>query len=349
MKCWARRARQDNVEPGRIRFVCWCLVFLLALNSGARSQEVPPQESLPQETIHSQSNVVVIPALVKSAKGEVVYGLAAKDFVVEDDGEEQGVRLDEAAEGQPVSLVVAIQRGRRANFEFPRIRGLSAMLDPLLESGLGQVAIVEFDSRVELAQDFSGNSDRIAGTLRALQPGDEGAAILDAVDYGVKLLEKIPRERQRVLLLISETRDHGSHEAKVDEVVQEIGQSNTAVYALAFSPSRSNVLDTMRGNNMSEMNPMPDLLAPLVMAAQAMKKNMPETVAAMTGGEYELFATEKHFDSRMIDFTNHLRSRYVLSIEPKAPHAGLHKLRVRLRDAGDRVVLARGSYWAAAK
>jgi hypothetical protein len=103
----------------------------------------------------------------------------------------------------------------------------------------------------------------------------------------------------------------------------------------------------MRGNNLNEMNPSPDWLAPLIMAAQAMKKNMPKTVAAMTGGEYEMFATGKNFDLRMIDFSNHLHSRYLLSIEPKTPHAGLHQLKVRLRDPGDRTVLARTSYWAA--
>ncbi len=276
-----------------------------------------------------------------------MYGLGAKDFVVEDDGVEQAVRLDEAAEGSAVSVVVAIQRGRRANYEFPRIRGLSAMLDPIIESGRGRVAIVEFDSDVQLVQDFSSNSERIAQNLMGLQPGDGGAAILDAVDYSVKLLEKAPKERPRVLLLISETRDHGS-EAKVEDVVTAIGQSNTAVYALAFAPSRSNILDTMRGNNKNEMHPLPDLLAPLMMAAQAMRKNAPQTVAAMTGGEYELFGTEKHFEARMVDFTNHLHSRYLLSIEPKNPHEGLHQLRVRLKDAGDRVVLARSSYWAVA-
>jgi hypothetical protein len=256
------------------------------------------------------------------------------------------VHLDEAAEGSQVSLVVAIQRGRRANYEFPRMRGLSAMLDPILEAGSGRVAIVEFDSHVELIQDFTGNSERIAGTLRELQPGDGGAAIVDAVDYSVKLLEKVPKERQRMLLLISETRDHGSHEAKVENVVAAIGQSNTAVYALAFSPSRSNVLDTMRGNNINEMHPSPDLLAPLFMSADAMKKNTPKAVAAMTGGEYELFATGKGFDARMIDFTNRVHSRYLLSFEPKSPHEGLHRLRVSLRDAGGSLVLARSSYWA---
>jgi len=288
---------------------------------------------------------VVIPALVKNLQGEVVYGLEAKDFVVEDDGVEQAVRLDEAVEGQPVSMVIAIQRGRRADYEFPRMRGLSAMLDPLVAEGHGAVAVVEFDSHVQTAQEFTGSSEKIAWTLNELQPGDGGAAILDAVDYSVRILEQVPKERQRVLLLISETRDHGS-QAKVEDVVAEIGQSSTAVYALAFSPSRSNILDTMRGDNMNEMHPSPDLLAPLIMAAEAMKKNMPKTVASMTGGEYEMFATRKNFDSRMIDFSNHLHSRYLLSIEPKSPHEGLHQLRVRLRDQGDKAVLARSSYWA---
>jgi len=337
MKYWGKLARRDNLgRPGIHRLLL--ILLLLALPSGGASSQ--------ETTLHSQSNVVVVPALVKSATGEIVYGLAAEDFIVEDDGVEQPVRLDEAAEGSAVSMVIAVQRGRRASYEFPRIRGLGTMVDPLVQDGHGRIAIVEFDSQVQLVQDFSSNPEKIAATLRDLQPGDDGAATLDAVDYSVKLLEKAPRERQRVLLLISETRDHGS-KAKIDDVVAEIGQSNTAVYALAFSPSRSNILDTMQGNNIGEMHQGVDFLALAYMAAQAMRRNTPQTVASMTGGEYESFATRKNFDSRMIDFTNHLRSRYLLSIEPKNPHAGLHQLRVRLRDPADRIVLARSRYWAA--
>jgi VWFA-related protein len=332
MKAPTKTAWHFNAQSSGSTFL---LSVLLA--ASAFSQET---------TFHSQTNVVVIPALVKNAKGEVVYGLTAKDFLIDDDGVEQRVRLDEAAEGSAVSVVVAIQRGRRANYEFPRIRGLSSMLDPLVAEGRGRVAIVEFDSQVELVQDFSSNSEKTTETLKARQPGDGGAAIVDAVDYSVKLLEKAPKERPRVLLLISETRDHGS-QSKVDDVVAEIGQSSTSVYALAFSPSRSNVLDTMRGNNIEEMHEGVDFLSLAYMAAQAMRQNTPKTVASMSGGEYELFATRQNFEARMIDFTNHVHNRYLLSIEPKNPHAGLHQLNVRLREAGDRVVLARSRYWAA--
>jgi hypothetical protein len=135
----------------------------------------------------------------------------------------------------------------------------------------------------------------------------------------------------------------------VDEVVKLIGDSNTVVYALPFSPGTSNVLDTMRGNNKAEMNAGPDLLAPFVMAVEGMRKNIPKTIAEMTGGEYDLFKTRKSFETSMLGFDNHLHSRYSLSFVPKDPHVGLHKIRVRVREAEGATVLARDSYWAAEK
>ena len=115
---------------------------------------------------------------------------------------------------------------------------------------------------------------------------------------------------------------------------------------LAFSPALSNILDTGRGTNMNEMHPRIDFLDLAYRTAQALRKNVPSTIASMTGGEYELFATRRKFEVRMNDFTNHLHSRYLLSFAPKSPHPGLHQIRVRLRDARDESVLARSSYWA---
>jgi len=79
-----------------------------------------------------------------------------------------------------------------------------------------------------------------------------------------------------------------------------------------------------------------------------MRKNVPSTIASMTGGEYELFATGRKFETRVNDFTNHLHSRYLLSIQPTNPRPGLHQIRVRLKEPGS-TVLARTSYWAEGK
>jgi VWFA-related protein len=329
MKCCATIAKQDSLRAAAF-FVA------LALLSG---------RALPQETtLRTQTNVVLIPALVKDQQGNVVYGLQAQDFIIEDDGVEQSARLDEAPEGQPISLVVAVQRGRRASYEFPRMQGLKSMLEPLFAQGTARVALVEFDSQVGLTRNFTRDEALISDDLRNLQSGDDGAAILDTLKYSVDLLKHEPDDRLRVLLLISETRDHGSR-TKIEAIVAAVGQANAVMYALAFSPALSNILDTGRGTNKDEMHNGVNFLDLAYRTAQAMRKNVPSTVAAMTGGEYQLFATRKKFDLRMNDFTNHLHSRYLLSIAPRNPHPGLHQIRVRLRGAANDTVLARTSYW----
>jgi VWFA-related protein len=299
-----------------------------------------------EPTFRSESNVVLVPALVKDRSGGLVYGLKAKDFIVEDDGVAQVVRLDDTVESEPVSLVVAIQVGRRASREFPRVRGLGAMLDPLLERGDSKAALVEFDSAVRLMRTFTNDSELIRHDLQNLHEGDGGAAILDAIQYSIQLLRSTPRSHRRVLLLISETRDHGSKIARLDDVVASVGDSSAVICALTFSPSWSQVLDTERGSNRDEWGNQPDLLAPILMARQSLRRNTPKAVATMTGGEYQLFASLKEFERLMTDFTNHVQARYVLSFQPEDPRPGLHHIRVRLVEGKGGTVQARSTYWA---
>ena len=235
------------------------------------------------------------------------------------------------------------------------MRGLSAMLYPLMAAPGTKIALVTFDSTVHPLANFTSDQSAITRDLAEIQLGDGGAAVLDAVNDSVKLLNGVPQDRKRVLLLISETRDHGSHSAKIEDVIKAIGDSNIVVYTLAFSPSKSNLLDTLRGNNNPDLHPEqtemqegPDLLAPFVLAAQAMRKNTARAIASQSGGEYQMFDSAKGFDARMNNFSNHLHSRYLLSFQPVQPHPGLHRVTVRLKEPGGATVLARTSYWAKA-
>ena len=334
------RVCSSNPQPMNI-FKASLHILMFVLLGPATAQQEP--------TFSSQSNLVLVPTMVRDEKGDIVYALHAQDFIIEDDGIEQVVHLDEAAEAAPVSLVIAVQTGRRARREFARMHGLAAMLDPVLSDKNNQAALLFFDSKLNLVRDFTNNGDIIEEDLKNLQAGDGGAAILDAVAYSVKLLARRPENQQRVLLLISETRDHGSHFAKLDDVITLVGVTNTAVYTLPFSPSLSQVLDTERGSNRDEVywNVQPNVVAPILMARQAMKKNIPKAIAAMTGGEYELFSSRKGFETRMNSFSNHLHNRYLLSFEPKNPHPGLHQIRVRLKDpARAETLIFRRNYWA---
>jgi len=95
------------------------------------------------------------------------------------------------------------------------------------------------------------------------------------------------------------------------------------------------------------------LLPPLRLANLAvkvgmngLKKNVPETVAKLSGGEYFPFKDTRGLDRSLVELSNHIPNRYVLSFEPQSPHPGLHALGLHLKDDPGYVVTSRSSYWA---
>jgi len=159
MRCWEISGARDSA----IKLSFYLLLFLAA---GVAYAQEP--------TFQSQSSVVIVPALVRDVTGHAIYGLQAADFVIEDDGVEQAVQLDEPAKAEPLSLLVAIQTGRRAWREFGRVQGLNSMLAPILDQPRSHIAVLAFDSQLNLAQDFTDDSAKIANSLHNLEPGDQG-------------------------------------------------------------------------------------------------------------------------------------------------------------------------------
>jgi hypothetical protein len=58
------------------------------------------------QTFRAESTVVLVPTLVAKKSGEIVYGLTAKDFIVEEEGVEQAITLDEVPGFEKLSLVL---------------------------------------------------------------------------------------------------------------------------------------------------------------------------------------------------------------------------------------------------
>jgi VWFA-related protein len=302
---------------------------------------VDAQES---PTIHVQTSEVLVPTLVEAAHGEVVYGLGPNDFTLTDNGVSQQIHVDDDMDNEPVSVVVAVEKGRMSALEFDKINHLAPLLDLFLGDGQSKAALVSFDSKPHTVVGFTGDSDRIGDGLRHLEPGDGGAAIFDTVAYAVTLLESQPKNYRRVLLLISETRDHGSKDVNPQRLVEKIGSSNTLVLSVSFSPSKALLLHDLQ--NPYQTGGVADLLTPLMMAIQAVRKNVAREIAVMSGGEYAPFTTERGFEDRIQEVAKHARNRYLLSFRPTDSTPGLHVLDVKLaRDYAARVV-ARTSYWA---
>jgi VWFA-related protein len=335
---------------GRFCFCGLAHAVLLSAMGMAAAQQLPPAEP-PQPipgsrgdapTLRVTTNEVLVPTLVEKRGGGILYGLKPSDFVLEDNGVAQKIRVQEEMDTAPVALIVAVEEGGVSALEFDKLAKLGPLLDLFLSDGRSQAALVGFDSSPHLIRDYTHSSEDIGEALKRLEPGNGGDAILDTVSYAVDLLESQPKEYRRVLLLVSEERDHGSKHTKPAQLVQKIGRSDVLVLSISFSPSRAELLHDVKDSGEDRtMN----MISTLMMAVQAFKKNAAKEVAQMSGGEYTTFTGDKRFEQRVVDAAKHVRNRYLITFSPSDPKPGLHTIRVKTaQDYGARIV-ARDNYW----
>jgi VWFA-related protein len=351
--------------------------------------QAPPASAPQGPGLRTQSNVVLVPALVRNGKGEVVYTLKADDFRVTDDGVEQKLTLDEDTGSEPLALVIAVEAGGAGRGKLGSYRNLGTAIEAIEGGRSGRVAVVAFDSSPRLVQEFTPDVDVAAGAIRDLDPGDKGAATLDGLRFSVDLLRKEPANYRRAILLISETLDHGS-QTQMADALRAISDTNTAIYALSFSSGKAAAAnygyhelpvhktdDGFAIGSNAYPNPphgcmgkdpdpeattnkavqaydcMTQLLPPLALAKMAaiaasdgLQRNVPETVAELTGGEYFKFENSRSLVNGMLAISNHVPNRYMLSFQPQSPHPGFHAVKLKIKGQPGLHVAARSGYWA---
>jgi|HubBroStandDraft_1064217.scaffolds.fasta_scaffold148100_1 VWFA-related protein len=354
----------------------------------AQVPPVPAPVPVPAPALRTETNVVLVPALVRNAKGELVFTLTAGDFRVTDDGVEQPLTLDEDTGSEPLALVVAVEVGGGGRSKLASYHNLGAVIGAVVGGVQHRVAVVAFDSTPSLEQDFTPDVDAVGEVLNDLDSGDKGAAILDALKFSVDQLRRQPANYRRAVLLISETLDRGS-QAKMDDALKAISDTNTAIYTLSFSsgkadaahyadrelpfhsgPDGISLANAHPGPTHGCMGKDPDpdattnkaaqafdclgLLAPplalakmaAIRASESLEQNVPETVARLTGGEYFKFENSRGLVRDLLTISNHVPNRYVLSFQPRSPHAGFHAVELKLEGHPGLRVTARSGYWA---
>jgi VWFA-related protein len=306
----------------------------------------------PPSTLQTTMRLVIVPTLVQTPSKQTVYSLHAEDFLLTDKGVPQKVRLEDETR-QPLSLVVLMQTGGAAIQEFAKYRNLETMLAATLGEAPNQVSIVNFDSKPEAASPFTSDIAQWTDAIDHPDPGDSGAAIMDSLKYALSLLEKQPAASRRAILLISQPTDSGS-KTTAKEILELCGETDTTIYTLTFSPQLTKLKDALKeGGHSHPPITLPsgsyvayfDLGEPLGMILGAMRKNVAEEVASLSGGEAAGFENQHQLDDGLAAISSHMNNRYILSFSPTSPKPGLHPLQVRLPKYPDLIVSARSSYW----
>jgi hypothetical protein len=372
---------------------CFALVTLLGASMAlAQAPAAAPNAQDAATTavavsITVRSNLVVVPALVRTSSAELVFSLKAKDFTLTDNGVEQTLRLEEDSGDQPIALVICVQTGGYGREHIGDYSNLTTMLEALVGGVEHRVAVVGFDSKPTVLHGFTPKLDFIGESLNDLDAGDQGAAILDGLTTAVDLLRKQPPTYRRAVLLLSETLDHGS-QATLADALRLISDSNTVIYSAAFSTSKADIVHEVNKSGCMWCPPLPpgpkhgcfsrdlgtdsngkpiqpeesraaqnlncieELLPPLRLATlaaigerDALRRNVSESVATLTGGEAFAFKDAVSLQRDLFTISNHIPNRYVLSFHPQDPAPGFHSISLHVRNHPELSVDARSAYW----
>jgi VWFA-related protein len=318
--------------------------LLAAALAGAAllAQEPANQDS----TIRTNVHLVLVPVTVTDAKGRIVNGLKAEDFVLYDDGAPQRQLQVDSSDTvlAPLALVVAIQASWISQPALEKIHKIGGMLNPLISGEKGQAAVLSYDAEVRTLQDFTRDSFRISSAFESIQGRTiKSATMFDAVLEGVKMLQKTPESYRRMILILGESRDRGS-KAKLEQAIEAAQRASVAMYSLTYSAQAT--AWTARPEDDPPLPIDPDYVGGIREALRLTTRNAADEFAKWTGGRHLSFTRLEGLQDAVQRLSSEVHSQYLLSFQPQeSSNKGLHRLIVQVRGHKGSQIRARPSYW----
>jgi VWFA-related protein len=338
------------------------------------------QEEPPGQVFRATVNVVVAPVTVTDSEGHYVDGLKPSDFRLFDNEKPQDIKVDVSY--IPISLVVVIQANWDMEAVLPKLQKIGSLFQGLVTGEQGEVAVVCFDHRIQVLQDFTSDGDLISQALEKLKRGSSTSAMIDAVTKAIRMLATRPPNRRRIVLYIGETRDRGS-EGKVRDALT-LAQINNVLF---YPVSVNRLVTTFTAKQMAPRpdpfpagaRPLPAGVPPTPEATRStiagpansanfiplfveifkqvkaiFVDNPVEVFTEYTGGREHSFITQRDLENAIQNIGLELHSQYLVSYSPNNKmEAGWHDIKVEVLDRYGREqrgvkVRCRPGYWMAA-
>ncbi len=330
----------------------------------------PSSDSDAAANFRTQVRIVMAPVTVTDRAGSIIDGLMPSDFRLYDNGKLQ--RVTEDVTSHPLSLVVAIQANGQVEKILPQIQKLGSLLQAQVLGDNGEVAILEFDHRVQTLTDFTPNPDDVTAALKKIKAGSWTSRLNDAALESINLLKTRPSTRRRALLLISESLDKGS-QIKPREVLEAAEFANVVIYSVDISKLVASLTATpdplptdtrppgavhLGGQGGNVATPTTDTQMqlgnwiPLIkdifdVTKNVFVKNPLEVFTTYSGGRQYSFLNQRELDRAVSDFGAELHSQYLLTYSPNnQQEPGFHAIVVQV-SRPDLKIRTRDGYYLA--
>jgi VWFA-related protein len=344
--------------------------FVIGLGAGA----LLAQEQQPDLTIRTRVTEVIVPVTVLDRDDQYVNGLEAKDFRLFDNKREQNFKLDVSY--VPISMVVAVQANSDVEIVLPQIKKIGPLLEALVLGPQGEAAILAFDHRKRLLQDFTNDGKLFTKALDSINPGSSTSAMIDAMGESIRLLNGRSKNNKRILLLISETRDNGS-EGRLREVLNEAQFKNVIVYTININkaitmltkkmppprqdhlppgarpvppgaPMTPSTTEQLTGYRGATFNIVPVIEEIFTQVKGIFISNPAEVMTRYTGGREYSFINQRTLEQAVSKIGEELHSQYILTYTPNnLEEPGWHPILVEVAGRRGLQIRAKDGYYTA--
>jgi VWFA-related protein len=297
--------------------------------------EVPPEppkrpvknpEGMPDYTLHVDVPLVDVDVTVTTKNGEFIPGLKKENFRVLEDGVPQKITNFSQAE-KPVTVVMLLEFAAN-HYAFINDMLSNAYTFASTLKPNDWVAVISYDMRPEIQQDFTQDKTKVYGALSHLRiPGFRETNLFDALYDTLDRVDRV--EGHKYVILISSGVDTFS-KLNYDKILKKVKATrNVTIYTVSTGWLLREWLDThgmiSPGNTMPGTQDMMDYL-------QA--DNEMKTYASLTGGQAFQPRFQGQFPEVMAEISNAIRNEYLLSYHSTNPKQDgtYRKIKVELVD-----------------
>ncbi|MGD1103931.1 MAG: VWA domain-containing protein [Terriglobia bacterium] len=346
--------------------------------AGKSPEQAAPKKDSPDQTqgagefvIISNPLLVTTPVTVFDSGGQFVYDLEKNEFKVYDNGELQDIKQFDS-EIRRLSLVIVVETNDTTAPFLDSVRPLGSMFSEMVMGPQGEVAVLTYSDRVDLAQDFTPNGDKLDTVLRGLHGRGGGMHLDDALARSLSMLDHRPKGDRKVAIIFSDGYNIGSQMSR-SEIVKRAMNSDITLYGLGFSPVKGlwarpekdpppdlvseSVARSMPPNsaptptNSSNLydTPIPIVAILLGLGEEAKKpifKSSLQYFTRYSGGEYFQKWGKDTVQEALNRIATDIHSQYELAYAPGKPiQPGFHKIEVQVRRPGAKVRARAGWFY----
>jgi Ca-activated chloride channel family protein len=212
------------------------IVLLVAcVCGGSASAQTAPQQPAPAPAFKAGVDVVSLNVTVTDGVNPYVTDIEPAEFSVFEDGVKQNITFFSRRQ-QPIALSLLIDSSASMEQHMPTLQvAASNFVRRLKPNDIAQV--IDFDSRVEIRQAFTGNHADLEAAIHQTTAGGS-TSLHNAIYIALRELRKVRAVneedvRRQALIVFSDGEDTSSLVA-FDEVLDLAKQSETAIYTIAL-------------------------------------------------------------------------------------------------------------------